>query len=172
MVYYFNMERRLYGTPFGRVNDHSLAHRVSDSFTLYRRYKWFFQFKFKSSSSIYSTGVLLRVRNTRISAVYLCLHDVSLPICTIVIANDIITCELTLINYFTYIVNSRVWFSCCCGFRHRSFIVKSEQRQYFSGAGARCVLSCLSRAFTFKVTEAPGVKLRIEVPALSVYTQW
>ncbi len=38
------------------------------------------------------TGVLLRVRSTRIVAVYVRLHEVSLPIYVIVIANDIITC--------------------------------------------------------------------------------
>jgi hypothetical protein len=42
-------------------------------------------------NSMNGASVLLRVRSTRITAVCICLHGVSLPICIIVIANDIIT---------------------------------------------------------------------------------
>jgi hypothetical protein len=88
------MERRL-------VTNHSLSHRVNDSFTLYRKriVSDSLQLKVKS---FYSTGVLLRVRSTRISAVCMCLHDVSLPVCIMVIANDIIKCELMLILLYLH----------------------------------------------------------------------
>ncbi len=43
-------------------------------------------------NSMNGASVLLRVRSTRITAVCISLHDVSLPVCIIVIGSDITTC--------------------------------------------------------------------------------